>query len=196
MIGPETLFILGAGASKPYGFPTGGELRAYICKEFPKHFAPIVRRGTKTVSQRQKELIGSAEEFAEIFKHSSIPSIEQFLALNPELSDIGKIASVSSILRFERSSRFRGDMESPSQDWYSFLYRRMTEGFSSPDSYRKSGENGVSFITFNYDRSLEDFLFVSLTNSFWQAKVSEQILLQQEAGRADAFPFCPCVRPN
>ena len=30
MITEETLFILGAGASNPYGFPTGKELRSYI----------------------------------------------------------------------------------------------------------------------------------------------------------------------
>lgn len=32
MITENTIFILGAGASKPYGFPTGAELREQICK--------------------------------------------------------------------------------------------------------------------------------------------------------------------
>ena len=35
MITEDTLLILGAGASFPYGYPTGKELRHIICKEFP-----------------------------------------------------------------------------------------------------------------------------------------------------------------
>jgi len=34
MIDTPTLFILGAGASKPYGYPTGAELRTDIVKQF------------------------------------------------------------------------------------------------------------------------------------------------------------------
>ena len=34
MITHPTVFILGAGASKPYGFPTGKELRVQIITEF------------------------------------------------------------------------------------------------------------------------------------------------------------------
>jgi len=31
----STILILGAGASKPYGYPTAGELRNDIIKEYP-----------------------------------------------------------------------------------------------------------------------------------------------------------------
>jgi hypothetical protein len=36
MIDTETVFILGAGASKPYGYPTGYELKEFICEKLLK----------------------------------------------------------------------------------------------------------------------------------------------------------------
>jgi len=41
----NTVFILGAGASKPYGYPTGQELREYICKEFQTDLQTLINDG-------------------------------------------------------------------------------------------------------------------------------------------------------
>ena len=59
--------------------------------------------------------------FAEAFKKSSIPSIDQFLALNPNFQSIGKIAITTAILKYEKKSRFREDIGDPSKDWYRLL---------------------------------------------------------------------------
>ena len=73
-----------------------------------------------------------------------------------------------SIFDAERDSKFREDIET-NQDWYSYLYRRMTSSLVSPDSYKNFRGNNVTFITFNYDRPLEHFLYESLNNSFRSA---------------------------
>ena len=39
MITKPTVFILGAGASKPYGYPTGDGLKDFIVDQFPSMFA-------------------------------------------------------------------------------------------------------------------------------------------------------------
>jgi hypothetical protein len=57
-------------------------------------------------------------------------------------------------------------MEKPDQDWYSHLFEKLTNELVKKEDYCRYCENKVSFITFNYDRSLEYFLCESLLNSF------------------------------
>jgi len=175
MIPQETLFILGSGASKPYNYQTGRELRKYICKELPVDLAEIIKKDTEFYKKAQTNK--RIRDFADTFKKSAIQSIDLWLAMNPKFSEIGKIAIATSILKCECQSRFCEDIDNYSEDWYMYLYNRMTEGFSSPDSYEKFKDNKVAFITFNYDRSLEHFLYTSLTNSFVQKNVEDLILL-------------------
>jgi len=40
-----TLFILGAGASKPYGYPTGAELSRYVYHDNKRINCPILGTG-------------------------------------------------------------------------------------------------------------------------------------------------------
>lgn len=176
MITQETLFVLGAGASKPYGFPTGKELRAYVCQDFPNQFSDVLSKD-RNIHSKVDRLVADAQDLAKKFKSSNIPSIDQFLALSPRYSSIGKQAIIMNILRCEHNSAFGLGLneESQSQDWYSLLYARMTEGLSSPADYEKFGQNKISFITFNYDRSLEHFLYTSLLNSFGESDKLREI---------------------
>lgn len=52
------------------------------------------------------------------------------------------------------------------QDWYEWLFGQMTDELLQKEDYSRFSENDVSFITFNYDRSLEHFLYDSLISSF------------------------------
>jgi len=49
----------------------------------------------------------------------------------------------------------------------------MTNTLTKPDSYKYFKDNKVSFITFNYDRSFEYFLYESLINSFTTIPLQE-----------------------
>lgn len=163
MIGEETVFILGAGASKPYGYPTGVGLRQKIITEFRNHyhFNTVVHQQVETLKE---DLINYSESFIKRFNLSSTKSIDLFLSRNPKFIDIGKLAIKLSIYNSELESKFREDVDR-NEDWYSYLFDRLTNEFTNPDQYIIT-HNKIKFITFNYDRSLEHYFYDSMTNSF------------------------------
>lgn len=166
MIDTPTLFILGAGASKPYEYPTGAELRAEIVKSFDSNFSRLLDVRPPNVSFDAKEAQRQIPRFVEHFRRSSIESIDKYLALNPIDAYIGKIAITLSILKSEKKSCFREDIKNNNEDWYKLLFNRMTSTFNKPDDFKHFCKNKVAFITFNYDRSLEFFLYDSFYHSF------------------------------
>lgn len=172
MITEPTVFILGAGASKPYGYPTGAELRRQICRDPVGKLSFQKKVNDSSLIDSEKEsLVDQWKKLAEVFFKSDTHSIDLFLNRNPDFSNIGKITIVHRILEAEKQSKFHEDIqcEYQEQNWYSDLFDRMTNELIKPDDYRKFGENAISFITFNYDRSLEQFLYESLQNSFYES---------------------------
>jgi hypothetical protein len=175
MITENTVFILGAGASVPYGYPTGAGLRKDICQKFVKRIISMGNKISHPPDSEVRAILEKARPFCEAFFKSSTPSIDLFLNRNRHFSEIGKMAISASILEAERTSHFREDMpdEYKLQDWYSYLFRKMTEDLIEPGSYKDFGGNQVTFITFNYDRSLEHFLYESLSSAFNSAPENE-----------------------
>lgn len=127
MIDIPTVFILGAGSSVPYGYPTGAALRTQIVNQFCHELESILTNDPSVSKQKKAGNLEKAEEFVHVFKKSSIESIDKFLSLNPSFSSYGKIAIIISILQRERSSAFREEMNSRDrgQDWYTLLFNRM-----------------------------------------------------------------------
>lgn len=173
MIDTQTVLVLGAGASNPYGYPTGAELRKYIWSAFPDVFSDLVNKehGSPVPDAYKK-----AKEFADIFRKSNTGSIDLFLARNLNCSEFGKKAIAVSILESEKTTAFPEN----DRDWYFYLYKRMTEGLIASDSYNLFSGNKIAFLTFNYDRSLECFLEESLTYSFQSANPVEMVKQQEQ----------------
>ena len=168
MIDTPTLFILGAGASKPYGCPTGDELRADIIDNFAADFDDL--DGGKSTDHKvmAREHI---ESFTKNFDNSSLKSIDQYLAINPKYDQyIGKIAIALSILKHENKSCFNEKIFDAKEDWYKYLYNRMADNCKNPDDHKYFFDNKVAFITFNYDRSLEYYIYNSFFHSFNQER--------------------------
>jgi len=193
MIDRQTVLILGAGASNPYGYPTGAGLRDYIFRYFPGKHVDHIERDT---GSHQPDARKKAEDFALCFYKSTTPSIDLFLARNKHLSDFGKKAIAVSIMEHEKTNLLREDIKDHStQDWYSYLYKRMTEKLITPESYNQFGDNKIVFLTFNYDRSLEYILEDSLLNSFLLAEPQkkreqfEKIKIHHVYGCIDKLPF-------
>ncbi len=165
MIDKKTVFILGAGASCPYGYPHAAQLRKDICIDLPKktqHRLVSGKNFHKFIAGKESELI---EYFAKTFLDSATPSIDLFLARNPRLAETGKYIIAHEILSAEETSRFN-ELSHPNQDWYSYLYHRLTQDVITENDLKKINLNNITFITFNYDRSLEHFLYTSFKNSF------------------------------
>lgn len=179
MIEKRTVFILGAGASRPYKFPTAEEFGRAILKGLPGWYGIFYDQEARHVVEGYPE-ISFMSEFLNKFRSSNTASIDLFLSRWPKFATIGKIAILLGILQHEKESCFRDNVTEahPDGDWYSCVYEKLTKDLTESEGLKKFGENKVAFITFNYDRSLEHFLFESLLNSFEGANaesVREQI---------------------
>ena len=157
MISTPTVFVLGAGASVPFGFPTGDGLRREIIKSalsenplrdkiFPdtkplKGFSEsVIQAAGGAVSDRVQ-----LESFADSLLDSGLSSVDAFLEVRPEFRDIGRLSIASALIRREAPevvSLHEGD-------WILYLWNQMRGAVTD------GGVNNVGFITFNYDRTLE-----------------------------------------
>jgi hypothetical protein len=142
MISRRTVLILGAGASAPYGLPLGSTLRRSILEMSD---LDLRRLPTSESTPRPTSI---EADFKTAFRGSRAESIDAFLARREEFIDIGKHAIAACLLPRESASRLlHSDVEE--DDWYTYLLRRMDA------SWDDLPKNQISFVTFNYDRSLE-----------------------------------------
>ena len=165
MINKTTTFIIGAGASIPYGFPSGERLSTNILG----HINLILNyikgsRGGETVLP---ELIDDRNynkdfiiEFSESFIHSGHKSIDAFLEHRPEFVDFGKILIAYDILLQEQ----RHNLFSPTiaENWYQYLWQQMSIGIRKEDFPK----NNLRIVTFNYDRTFEHFFHTVLQKNY------------------------------
>jgi hypothetical protein len=185
MITDKTVFILGAGSDNIYGFPTGSGLREYIIKDFindlasvwdiynepphPEKYQYFLFNTHPQINAKIKRcFLETAPEFIDRFKNSSNLSIDLFLSRNQKFEEIGKLAIIIKILKAERDSKFREDLDKEIQgiDWYKHIFTEMSKTLTEPDSYVNFKDNNLTFVTFNYDRSIENFIHESFYNSF------------------------------
>lgn len=152
--------MLGAGASCPFGFPSGAHLRTSICQLADHPGNPLGANLTSHFGYSQVEI----STFAKTFMHSGLASIDAFLARREEFDQIGQSAIALCISDLEVNKQlFNVKGVAGASDWYGELWNRMMEGVISPRDLR---QNRLSFITFNYDRSLEAFLHQVIKATF------------------------------
>jgi hypothetical protein len=113
----------------------------------------------------REQIMNSTRDFLKKFERSGNKSIDLFLSRSPSHIKMGKTAIIKTIKGCEFDSVFPNDPALKADDWYSHLFHLMSEDFRTPERYFIS-ENNISFITFNYDRSLEYYLHQCLSNSF------------------------------
>ena len=152
MITVRTVIILGAGASRPYGFPTGRELRDEVIRISGKTWAaPIEKLGFK---------YNEYGEFASALARSGYESVDAFLEDRPQYTDIEKAAIALNLVKFELP-RALFPPEQPRDHWYEVLWSKM-----KAPSWAGFKKNSLAIITFNYDRSLEHYLATLVCNNY------------------------------
>jgi hypothetical protein len=167
MIKKNTVFILGAGASKPFGYPTGWELRDEIIKKFLSYFQHLFVFDKCIPNDLRSNYVDLAPKFIEDLKRSNPDSsIDLFLSRNKQYAEIGKIAITLIIMHSEITGTFRNNSFNSGQDWYSYLFSKMSETLPGPNDYKKLKDNKINFITFNYDRSFEHLLYDRFIHDF------------------------------
>lgn len=152
MITRSTVLVLGAGASVPYGFPSGEDLLKEITS-YPERYAESIR----PLRFGQPHI----DEFVRELSRSNAPSVDTFLGYREKYRELGK-AAIASLIMSKESPEHCLRPDNP-QNWYRYLYQQMLAGASSLAEFRG---NKLAIVTFNYDRSFEFFLRESVKALF------------------------------
>jgi len=163
MINRRTVLILGAGASKPYGFPTGVELKNEILQRNKSAIlaSAYERQGTPNYNPFWRHILDlyGKERFSEFFealRKSGKYSVDAFIEHRPIFTDLGKALIATELIKYEdERNLFQRD-----GGWYQYLYNRMNARLN------EFSNNRVSVITFNYDRSLEQCFLTYIQNDY------------------------------
>ncbi len=146
----RVVLVLGAGASAHLGFPTGGDL----CSR-------IISNTRNPQSEPYKELLdmGFLEEditaFHESIEKSFSQSIDEFLSDRPEFTEIGRAAVAQILIGCEDEKRLR----ERKGNWYGLLRDRIKAEVVN-------NQFSPVIVTFNYDLSLDKFLYDFLSSTF------------------------------
>lgn len=153
MIRTPTVFILGAGASAPYGFPTGRGLVERIIKGLEPRERLYNLLTPLPCGFKEKHL----EQFRSELRKSRRSSVDTFLeGRSPEFVAIGKATIAIELMPLERDEDLLA--AKPGEDWYAYLFDHMMK--------EHFGRNHLSVITFNFDRSFERALFQTLQAAY------------------------------
>src|SRR3990167_3974733 len=145
MITTPTVFILAAGASKPYGFPTGDELTKKILDRTDMNNAQ--NSDLVNVMDAANFDPASLNSFKVRLKNSE-QTIDEFILRNERFSNLAKFL-ISEIILKSASQK-----PSEDHDWYRYFWRKISTGLS----FDELSNHRLTIISFNYDRSLEKYL--------------------------------------
>jgi len=145
-----TVLVLGAGASLPYRFPLGQELKKTII---------VNTASASSTSGKQFLEAGFSEdqvlEFNKDLVRSIFPTIDAFLENRPSRREIGAFAIAQALMPIEDEN-----VLFPPKDWYPALFHEL----DFKDHAHTPSVIGV--VTFNYDRSLEHYMRETINRSF------------------------------
>ena len=149
MITRPTVFVLGAGASHPYGFPLGQGLLNEVVRELSNADGEFHHEVCAVIREVER-----VKAFARDLRLCGRSSIDAFLETRQEFVDVGKAAIARVLSEYESDGRLTHDR--PDEGWYHYLFDRMLT--RSPDDFRN---NRLCVVTFNFERSFERALVLA-----------------------------------
>lgn len=183
MFKPNTLLIVGAGASAEVGFPTGAELveqiagilsfsRDEVTGRLPEHNDFVRELMNRAGPEKLREYERAAVQMIRGMR--SAESVDRFIdrfSDDEYIRALGKAAIVKAIALKERKSDLSSDKgetirgRSKIDDtWYWTLARMLFEGVGR--SRLEGVFEGLSVVCFNYDRCIEHYLAYELMRSY------------------------------
>ena len=168
MIEGSVLLILGAGASAQFTFPSGERLVESICSNLSTETSPLI--SILNDLDFSNDLI---KAFHSDLFHSNRTSVDAFLEHRPEFVQVGKASIALSLIPSENQDYLFG-INARSNNWYRFLYNKM-----ATDSFEGLSKNKLAIITFNYDRSIEHYLYTSIKSDFGKSEADCTQLMSQ-----------------
>jgi hypothetical protein len=177
------VLVLGAGASAPYGFPTARELKQLIWGAFVKDSV-----ATRTLHEGSEIPMNLFIEFRDAFHRSGQSSVDAFLEHRPEFIEVGKLAIAWCLIPYESEDALFENVGNRGGDWYQYLAEKLSTSFD------EFGKNRLSVVTFNYDRSLEHYLFTTLRNAHGRndvkcARMLPKIPIHHVYGQISRHPY-------
>ncbi|HBG26740.1 MAG: hypothetical protein A2Y10_00750 [Planctomycetes bacterium GWF2_41_51] len=186
----NTVYVIGAGASKEANLPTGHELKREISDLLDIRFDEMWRQksGDYLITEALYELVkqpngqgGNIKPYLQEAWHirDALPqaiSIDNFIDAhrdNDKITICGKLAIVISILNAEKSSLlyFQRSQKTSTisfsyleATWYLPFFQMLTENCAKADL--KDRFLSISLIVFNYDRCIEHFMYHALRNYY------------------------------
>lgn len=183
--------VVGAGASKEYSFPIGSELKQHIADLLDIRFEHGIRQqsGDYLIMEAFRRICRPDNADPNDFLYASwrirdslaqAPSIDQFIHTqrgDSRIETCGKLAIARAILKAEAQSslyiprdgsRETIDFGSTQSKWLDALFRVVIDGCVVEELDERF--SAISLIVFNYDRSIEHYLFHALRNYY---KISE-----------------------
>lgn len=152
MITIPTVLVFGAGVSCSFGYPSGIELRNNIINNLDLNsgcYNEIREFGFDDVD---------ITAFRSAFRDSGKESVDAFLEHRVDFLEIGKAAIAQELLKWESAGIL--SINKQGENLYFYLFKHLN---ASPEEF---SQNKLAIVTFNYDRSFEQFLFSALKNSY------------------------------
>ena len=180
VLSKKTCLLLGAGASKHVGFPLGDELRKKILYE-------LLGQKDKPADELPGDFGRSGEDLQQFYDrlaYGNWSSPDAFLEKHREFIKTGKFLICRALAEHEQSWGVTSQ-----GGWYDRLVSSI-----HVDDVAKLKENGLSIVTFNYDRSLDFRLHKYVENHFglnsstaWET-LSEAIPIIHLHGTLGSYP--------
>ncbi len=212
----NTVFVVGAGASKEANLPTGDELKEKISKLLDIRFDEFGHRrisGDSVIFEALSSHVNQLNDgridvnaFLDEAWHirDALPlaiSIDNFIDAhrdNDKIALCGKLAIVRSILSAERQSHlFSSSSSSPDSrnlenTWYIPFFELLTKNCTENDLEARF--KSITLIIFNYDRCIEHFLCHALKDYYNisisdSAKLVKFINIYHPYGDVGALPW-------
>jgi len=184
----NTVFVIGAGASKEVGLPTGEELKGVIAKLLDLRWHHGVQVGGDSdiddaikyampmggVNESYKKTIQSALHIRDALPQAI--SIDNFVDAHRDDESIAfcsKLAIVKAMLSSECKSLLHSkydnikrkfDFSALNNTWYIRFFQLITENCDKSDLGKRL--SSVKLIIFNYDRCVEHFLYHAFINYY------------------------------
>lgn len=170
MITIPTVLVLGAGASIPYGFPSGRSLMEQIHMELNFDINTGEQSMWRMILNDLDHSDEEIQEFRWELYYSQQSSVDMLLEKRPEFLGVGKHCIALSLIP-EEDENWLLRFEGRDIGFYQYMFNKMSTHFD------EFGDNKLSVITFNYDRSLEHYLCRALHYSYGKSeeRCAEQV---------------------
>jgi hypothetical protein len=156
------VIVLGAGASVPYGYPAGEKLYNDVCKHCSSRGDNL--NAMQALGFDEKDILAFRDELF----FSGEMSIDSFLENRRDeiFLKIGKAAIALELVPCEAENiLFMADEPDPRTGWKRGKWYKYFKSILAPTPEDLKNTN-VSILTYNYDRSLDHFLFKSISSGF------------------------------